>query len=742
MNFRAAGNGRGADRGQSGRGATRQHHAREPGVLSIKPFRRLWIALSLSSLGDWLSILALLSLAAYLTQKHGAGQSATAAAAAQTTAVGLVWVATLLPPLLLGPVAGAIADRLDRRRTMIVGDVLRGLLYLSIPLFYNMTHSHNLTWLLAAKFLAGVVSVFWNPATAASIPNLVPPDKLERANQYSLLGTYGTAPLAFGLFSVLALISEALGRVAPFFQTNPVSLALYINAASYAVSALTVWFLTQIPKRQASKISVPSTAKSIWEGWRFIGKTPVLRGLVTGMVGAFVGAGVVIGLSVPYIKFTLKGGDAGFGLVFAAIFVGMALGMVLGPRLLAGFSLRRLFGLTITAAAVPLALIGLVPNLIMVTVFVIVLGALAGIAYATGFTIVGLEVDDDTRGRVFAFFLSSIQVILLTVITVVAFLSAAFTKLIAGATGSGDVKFAHVVYTSVGQNVVILLAAALAAFLGVKSYRQMDDRKGVPLREDLLASIRGESPAPVPAAAHPNGSAPPPPPRGVLIAFEGGEGSGKTTQARLISIWLRELGYDVETTHEPGATKVGMRLRALLLDTAHTGMSPHAEALMYAADRAEHVASVIEPALDRGAIVITDRYVDSSLAYQGAGRSLPVEEIARFNWWATGGRVPDLTILLDMDPIAGLQRRARSADRLEAEPADFHLRVRAGFQALAQAEPSRYLVLDANRPAEEITRDIQERIRGMLPDPVPSVAEAATGDFPAIRETDEPARFR
>ncbi|HLN66247.1 MAG TPA: MFS transporter, partial [Streptosporangiaceae bacterium] len=211
MNFRAAGNGRGADRGQSGRGAARWHHAREPGVLSIKPFRRLWIALSLSSLGDWLSILALLSLAAYLTQKHGAGQSATAAAAAQTTAVGLVWVATLLPPLLLGPVAGAIADRLDRRRTMIVGDVLRGLLYLSIPLYYNMTHSHNLTWLLVAKFLAGVVSVFWNPATAASIPNLVPPDKLERANQYSLLGTYGTAPLAFGLFSVLALISEALG---------------------------------------------------------------------------------------------------------------------------------------------------------------------------------------------------------------------------------------------------------------------------------------------------------------------------------------------------------------------------------------------------------------------------------------------------------------------------------------------------------------------------------------------------
>jgi dTMP kinase len=707
-------------------------------VLSIKPFRRLWIALSLSSLGDWLSIFALLALAAYLTQKHTAGQSVTSAAAAQTTAIGLVWVTKLLPALLLGPVAGAIADRLDRRRTMIVGDVLRGLLYLSIPLF------PNLIWLYTANTLAGVVSLFWNPATAASIPNLVPPDKLERANQYSLIGTYGTAPLAAGLFSVLALISEALGRVLPFFKTNPIYLALYINAASYAVSALTVWFLTEIPKRHAAKISVPSTAKSIWDGWRFIGKTPVLRGLVTGMVGAFVAAGVVIGLSVPYIKFTLQGGNAGFGLVFAAIFVGIALGMVVGPRLLTGLSLRRLFGLTIAAASIPLALIGLIPNLIMVTVLVIALGALSGIAYATGFTIVGLEVDDDTRGRVFAFFFSSIQVILLTVIAVVPFLSAAFTKAIAGVTGSGDVKFAHVVYASAGQNLVILLAALVAFLLGIRAYRQMDDRKGVPLREDLLAAVRNEPPPPAPPQpaaavsgtepAHLNGSAPPAPPPGLLIAFEGGEGSGKTTQARLIAIWLRELGYDVVTTHEPGATKIGMRLRALLLDTAHTGMSPHAEALMYAADRAEHVASVIAPALERGAIVITDRYVDSSLAYQGAGRNLPLDEIARFNWWATGGRTPDLTILLDMDPRAGLARRARSADRLEAEPAEFHLRVRDGFLALARAEPGRYLVLDADRPASEVTREIEERIRELLPDPVPSVAEASTGEFPAIRE--------
>ncbi len=722
MNLRAAGNGRGADRGQSGRGSTRRQRAREPGVLSIKPFRRLWIALSLSSLGDWLSIVALTALAPSL---------ASGGLAAKGSAVSGVWLATLLPALLFGPLAGALADRLDRRMTMIVGDVIRGLLFVSIPLF------PNLTWIYVAKFLAGVATQFWSPATSASIPNLVPKDKLERANQLSLLTTYGTAPLAAGLFSVLALVSEGISRVTPLFHvhTSNVNLALYFNAGSYFVSALTVYFIREIPQRHASgKISVPSVFRSIWAGWRFIGETPVVRGLVLGMVGAFAAAGVVVGLGFTYITYTLHGGNAGWGLVFAAIFVGMALGMAVGTRLFGSFSRRRLFGLTIVAASVPLALIGLVPVLGAVVLFVLLLGALSGIAYATGFTIVGLEVDDDTRGRVFAFFQSSIQVILFAVIAVVPLLSAGLTRLIASLNRTGNVKIGNITYASAGQNVVILLAAAVAFGLGLRAYRQMDDRRGVPLREDLLAAVRNEPLSPLVDAAHLNGNTPPGPPPGLLIAFEGGEGSGKTTQARLVAIWLRELGYDVVATHEPGATKIGMRLRALLLDTAHGGMSPRAEALMYAADRAEHTDSVIAPALARGAIVITDRYVDSSLAYQGAGRSLPVEEISRFNAWATGGRTPDLTILLDMDPVAGLSRRARSADRLEAEPAEFHHRVRAGFQALAQAEPGRYLVLDADRPQDEITRAIEDRIRGLLPDPVPSVAEASTGDLPAIKE--------
>jgi dTMP kinase len=688
-------------------------------VLSIKPFRRLWTALSLSSLGDWLSIIALTALAPSLTSNGDAA-----------VAVGGVWLATLLPALLLGPLAGALADRLDRRMTMIVGDVIRALLFLSIPLF------PNLTWIYAAKFLAGCATLFWTPATNASVPNLVPRDKLERANQLSLLSTYGTAPVAAGLFSVLALVSKALGSVSPYFTTNSVDLALYFNGATYLISAATVFMLREIPKRNVSgKISAPSTLKSVWEGWRFIGESRIVRGLVIGMVGAFVAAGAVIGLGYPYITETLHGGNAGWGLVFAALFIGIALGMLPGTRFLKDFSRRRLFGVAIVCAAIPLAIIALVPNLVIVIFLVVLIGTMGGIAYATGFTIVGLEVNDDIRGRVFAFFTSATQVILFAVIAVAPFLSKALTKLIASATGSGNVKIGNVVYTAVGQNVVLLLAALLAATLGISAYRYMDDRRGLSLWADLVAAIRGEPPESGPASADEGDERDGefrPAQAGLFIALEGGEGAGKTTQARMVAIWLREQGFDVITTREPGATKVGMRLRALLLDTAHTGMSPRAEALMYAADRAEHVAEVISPALERGAVIITDRYTDSSLAYQGAARGLRTEDVAWLSHWATDGLVPDLTILLDLPPQAGLGRRTRSADRLEAEPTEFHDRVRAGFLSLARQDPQRYLVLDATRPAAELTQEIQERVREMLPDPVPVVAEADTGSFPAI----------
>jgi dTMP kinase len=695
-------------------------------VLSVRPFRRLWIATTLSSLGDWLSLLALTALASTLTRQGVAGNAA----------VSGVWLTSLLPALLFGPLAGAAADRMDRRLNMIIGDVTRAALYISIPVNVTFGIVNKLTWLYVAQFLASCASLFWTPAKDASVPNLVPPDKLEQANQYSLFTTYGTAPVAGAIFGLLAVVSSVLAGISPYFRsTNQVDLALYFNAATFVISAVTVYFLREIPKRQVSAhISAPSVAKTIWDGWKFLGKTAVVRGIVIGMVGAFAAAGVVVGLGPPYIKQTLHGGNAGWGLVFGVIFVGLAGGMFLGTRLLKEFSLRRQFGLAIAAAAVPLAIIGLVPNLIVVTLMVILLGVFAGIAYVTGYTIVGRDVDDNTRGRTFAFLQSGIRVILFLVIAVAPVLAGGFTALWQSATGSSTLQIGRAAYNAIGDNFVLLIAAGVALWLGILSYRHMDDRKGVPLWDDLVHALRGEPY--VPEAAQLNGHRPSR--RGVLIAFEGGEGAGKTTQARLLGIWLREQGYDVVSTQEPGATKAGMRLRALLLDSSLTGLSARAEALMYAADRAEHVEQVIGPALDRGAVVVTDRYVDSSLAYQGGGRHQPVGDVASLNHWATHGLIPDLTILLDLPPEEGLRRRAPSGDRLEAEPLEFHARVRAAFLAQADAEPHRYLVLDGSQPPEEITRQIRDRVRDLLPDPVPAAAEDATGSFPAILDSGTP----
>ncbi len=203
---------------------------------------------------------------------------------------------------------------------------------------------------------------------------------------------------------------------------------------------------------------------------------------------------------------------------------------------------------------------------------------------------------------------------------------------------------------------------------------------------------------------------------GVFLVFEGGEGAGKSTQVDRLLAWLNEQGRTARGTREPGATAIGVRIRQIVLDPANTALSSRAEALLYAADRAQHVHEVLRPALAAGEVVVTDRYVDSSLAYQGVGRTIPVDDVRAVSRWATEGLLPDLTLLLDLPPEVGLARaRGRSAaDRLEAESLDFHQRVRATFLALAAAEPARYLVLDALQTPDELAAVIRDRVGQLL----------------------------
>jgi dTMP kinase len=196
---------------------------------------------------------------------------------------------------------------------------------------------------------------------------------------------------------------------------------------------------------------------------------------------------------------------------------------------------------------------------------------------------------------------------------------------------------------------------------------------------------------------------------GLFVAFEGGDGAGKSTQVRLLADALRRAGLDVLETRQPGGTELGLRLRDLVLHGDH--VSPRAEALLYATDKAHHVDTVIAPALAAGRVVVTDRYVDSAIAYQGAGRDLGPEEVATIQRWAVDDLRPDLTVVLDVAAGTGRTRRGDVHDRLEAESDHFHEAARAHFLALADADASRYLVVDATLPPDEIHARVLARLR-------------------------------
>ncbi len=666
-------------------------------VLRIRPFRRLWIVLGVASFGDWLGLLATSIFAA--TQVSGD--------TAKGAAFGGVIAVRLLPALVLGPVAGVLADRFDRRYTMIICDLLRFVLFASIPLVALLGARGGVVvgWAAVATFLIETVTLIWIPAKEAAVPNLIPRTRLEMANQLTLITTYGLTPVLAAL--AIAVLDVTVGGIsaAPGLSwAEPAQLALYLNALSRLATAVVVGFgIREIGGRDGRHDQAEqSMVRQFTEGWKFIGKTPLVRGLVFGIFGAFAGGGIVIGTANFFTK-SLSAGNAAFSLLFGAIFVGLALGIGLGPMIVREMSRRRWFGMSIVLASASVLLLAGALHLSMAILGAVLVGAGAGMAFLSGTTLLGGEVADEVRGRVFAVVQIGTRVVLMLAISL--------SSLLAGLGGSRQLRIADL-GVSISASRLLLLAAGVAGiFAGISAFRQMDDKPGVPVLLDLWGSIRGRPLVP----AEPFASS------GSFVVFEGGEGAGKSTQVKALAATLREQGREVVVTREPGATEVGERIRGLLLDGASgaTALTPRAEALLYAADRAHHVATVVRPALARGAVVISDRYVDSSLAYQGAGRTLPVDEVSWLSSWATGGLKPDLVVLLDVVPEVGLARvtaRGRGADRLEAEAIDFHERVRYAFLDLASTDPKRYLVLDASRPADDIATAVAERVVGLLAD--------------------------
>jgi dTMP kinase len=672
-------------------------------VLRIRDFRRLWYSTSLSSFGDWLGLLAITATATAQFDEF----------AAQNFALGAVLMFRLLPAIVLGPVAGAFADRFDRRKTMVVTHIVRFLLFASIPLV------NEIVWLFIAQFAIEAVSLFFIPAKDASVPNMVRRDQLEPANQLSLVTTYGFTPVLAALaFALLAVIGGPLSEAVS--EVDEIDLALYLNAVTYLIAAVIIWNLPSISGRRGSAPAAESGESflaSLRSGFSFAGHTPLVRGLVIGISGAFMAAGVVIATAQAFAR-SLSAGSAAYGLLFGAVFVGLGIGIAVGPSVARDLSRQRLFGVAIVGAGVMVLLLVWSIALWMALVLVVAMGFFAGIAYLAGFTLLGTEVDDAVRGRTFALVNSLVRTALILSLAVTPFAVGLFER------RTVDVGWFDVSVS--GERLALFAAGLIAVGVGVLAYRQMDDGRPVPLLADVVTALRRDTTARRRLAGG-----------GVLIAFEGGEGAGKSTQVKRLQEWLTNEGLAAQATFEPGATPSGASIRSILLDRSQTGISPRSEALLYAADRAQHVDDVLRPALEAGAVVITDRFVDSSLAYQGAGRTIPLDDVRTISRWATGGLQPDLTVLLDLPPEVGLARaRGRAAaDRMESESLDFHQRVRNTFQALAESDPDRYLVLDATKSADELAAAIRVRVAELLAgQPLQTVPQDGPGtDRPAPR---------
>lgn len=662
---------------------------------------------------------------------------------------------------------------LDRRWTMIVADAFRLALLIVAPLWLDWTPDRALPILLSTVFVAGVAERFWTVAHESAAPALLPPPPIEGAavrpvpdhmvalRRLTLRTAFLAVPSAALVLLVATLINNLLGTGIPWFSLHQAALGSYVAAGLFAASLSTLYFLelpegrTPRPRSPLEGLRRPAAeraggaptgaegqdkaggatagvpgvseasrgaqetraddkadsgadgpgkgeadksdkAEEATEGGRADkGRTGVVPTLVLacGALAAAVSAAVAVAVLDAR---DLGGGPVAFSLIVLALTGGAGLGIRNGPKVLPTLSRTRLMVLAIAFTGVALLMMGLVPDTATVLFIALFAGFAAGVAANTGHALVELQAEEHRRARM-AEHLQAVVRVSIAVGAIVA-------PLVAAAIGphrlaDGDFVFAHG-----GAAFTLMLVGALLLPVAAVVLAKTDDRSGVPLRRDLADALRGGAdPAQAPAAT------------GFFIAVEGGDGAGKSTQVEALAEWIRAKGHEVVVTREPGATPVGKRLRTILLDVSSAGLSNRAEALLYAADRAEHIDSVVRPALERGAVVISDRYIDSSVAYQGAGRDLSPTEIARISRWATDGLVPHLTVLLDVSPETARERFTEAPDRLESEPAEFHQRVRTGFLTLAAADPTRYLVVDAAQEPEDVTRVVRHRLDRMLP---------------------------
>ena len=589
--------------------------------------------------------------------------------------------ARMLPAILFGPFAGAFVDRFDRKKIMIAADIARGALYAT------MAFVHRLGVIFLLSFVIECFSLLWTPARDASLPNLVPRRQLANANSIGLVSTYATLPLGGAVFAVLALISTALGFA------RPETLALLLDGATFAFSAFMV---SGVPlkahqSRGPERFDLSRIWRDVLDGLRFLREDSIASAMTAGIVIAFAAVGAVLALGPIFVNSTLHAKAAGWGVVVVAFGIGMAIGMA-GSNQVTKFIERGLvFTRSLLSAAVALFLLAAMPTFSLATVVTVWLGLFCGLAWVSGYTLLQENVEDEYRGRTFASLTVLSRLGLFASLTFFPILSSAYDAAFPPEPGSN--------FALSGTRVALWAAGVLVLIAGLNTRR-------------LLGRFRLSRPQPlalVPKLKRP-------PATGLFIAFEGVEGAGKGTQIRMAEEHIRSLGLDVLVTREPGGTQLGEQIRQVLLDPKTGKLDARAEALLFAASRAQTVTSIIRPALADGKIVLSDRYVDSSLAYQGWARGLGEQDVLTLNVWATQGLFPDLVILLHVEPELGLLRSTEAPDRMELEGQDFHAKVSDAYLKIAEEHPERFVVVEADKPQAEVFIGVKDALERVLKD--------------------------
>ncbi|MFF7385409.1 dTMP kinase [Streptomyces griseoluteus] len=689
--------------------------SRERAVRSLlrRPdLRRLWSAQIVSGVGDALALLVLVVLVLQAAVAQGSfGGGYRGAAFAVATVFGARVLATVLfGAVLLGPLTTLTAPDgpLDRRWTMVGADGVRAALLIVAPLWIDWTPGNALTVLLATAFVTGLAERLWTVCRESAAPALLPapppegasvrplPDHLDALRRLSLRTGFVALPLAAAALVTASLFNNLLATGIAWFDQHHAALAAYVAAGLFAasVSVLTALKLpgtrTPRPRSPLEGLRRPRSGSGVDKG-----RTGAVLLLVIACAAVAGAISAAVAVCVLHAS-DLGGGPVLYGLLVLGLTGGVGVGIRTAPALLPSLSRRRLLALAIALTGIALLAAGLVPDVTTVLLILTLAGVGAGISANTGHALLDQETEESRRTRITEHLHAVVRVFMA--------LGALIAPVVAGLIGRHRLENGRFVFAHGGASFTLMLVGALLLPVAVLVLAKVDDRSGIPLRQDIKdALLGGDDPVTAPAG------------NGFFISLEGGDGAGKSTQAEALAEWIRAKGHEVVLTREPGATPVGKRLRSILLDVSEAGLSHRAEALLYAADRAEHVDTVVRPALERGAVVISDRYIDSSVAYQGAGRDLSPTEIARINRWATGGLVPHLTVLLDVPPEIARERFTEAPDRLESEPAEFHARVRAGFLTLAAADPGRYLVVDAGQEPEGVTSVIRHRLDTVLP---------------------------